>query len=324
MLLIAALSFQQLLTAQGVFVLSILAAICNAIFAPASSVVLLQIVPSNQLSLSQSRLRACRGIITLCASACSATLVLRWGIPTLIAINGISFLLSAFSEVFITAFPAAQPLARPSPVQIALALKEGFLYLLHAKTLRLLLLIFFLLNLSSAGFDGILFAWYTSKNFSLAQYGIFLGCQSAASLLGAVVFSVISIEWLNTRFALPLLLITQYLLYLAMLGATNIFLCAPLFFLFCFENVALEILLQMMVFERISPLHRGKILGILSALLALATGLSMVIYGAFSSIWNVQAVCMTGGILLIVPYLLLGYYSRTLGSTSKTPPTPNP
>ncbi len=323
MLLIAALSYQQVLTVEGVFALSLLAAICNAIFSPASSVVLLQIVPAARLSISQSRLRASRGIITLCASACSATLVLYWGIPTLIAINGLTFLLSAISEVFITAVPAAQKIAQPSLVQVAQALKEGVCYLSQEHALRLLVFIFFLLNLCSAGFDGVLFAWYTNKGFSFVQYGLFLGSQSAASLFGALIFSMIPVEHLKKKVPLILLLSAQYLLYLGALYATNLFLSIGLFFLFCFGSVALEILLQLMVFEVIAPIHRGTILGILSALLSLGTGLSMVVSGVCSSFWNVQAVCMVGGALLLIPYLLFGYCVLMLNASNQTPLAPH-
>lgn len=321
MLLIAALSYQQVLTVEGVFALSLLAAICNAIFSPASSVVLLQIVPAARLSISQSRLRASRGIITLCASASSAALVLYWGIPTLIAINGLSFLLSAISEAFITAVPAAQKIAQPSLAQVAQSLKEGICYLSQEHTLRLLVFIFFLLNLCSAGFDGILFAWYTNKGFSFVQYGVFLGSQSAASLFGALIFSMISVERLKKKVPLILLLSTQYLLYLGTLHTTNLFLSIGLFFVFCFGSVALEILLQLMVFETITPIHRGKILGILSALLSLGTGISMLVYGVCANIWNVQTVCMVGGALLLIPYLLFGYYALTLNTPKQTKPT---
>jgi len=84
-----------------IYTLLVFIAIQSAFFSPASSALIPQIVPEDELVSAGSLFQLTRSVQNVAGMAIGAFLYVQFGIVMLIVINAISFLFSAFSEMFI-------------------------------------------------------------------------------------------------------------------------------------------------------------------------------------------------------------------------------
>ena len=91
----------ELKVSMVIFV-ALISGICGAFFSPAASSLFPDLLPQDEVVRGQSIASGTDSLIRLVGSAASGTLIVLFGVPVLIFVNGVCYLISAFSELFIT------------------------------------------------------------------------------------------------------------------------------------------------------------------------------------------------------------------------------
>ena len=129
MLFLGWFAFRGTMAVWQVLAVSVLAAVCNIGFSPAASAAVSLLVPQNELMRANSMMSGARSLIGLIGNAVSGFLVAAFGVPLMIVLNGISFLVSALTEIFIAIPKTAHSAAAPTPCALLREFGEGFRYL---------------------------------------------------------------------------------------------------------------------------------------------------------------------------------------------------
>ena len=97
----SAIAFSGHLSITVILITAFIAALCGTFFSPAINTALIDVIPHDEMMRGQSMSGTISSIINLVGDAISGVFVVSLGVPLIIVINGISYLLSALTEVFI-------------------------------------------------------------------------------------------------------------------------------------------------------------------------------------------------------------------------------
>ena len=171
MLLVGALAFTDKLSVPIVLAAAFLASACSVFFSPAVSTLMLDIIPHDDMVRGQSVHSGINSFINLVGKALSGALVAFLGVPLIILINGISYLFSAVTEVFIHVPKTSQQGTKVTVSGIfrdfALAIREIF----GNRFLGLFVPCALILNLLAAGPMTLMLPFCLEKGFTVDMYG---------------------------------------------------------------------------------------------------------------------------------------------------------
>ncbi|XMB72023.1 MFS transporter [Mycoplasmatota bacterium WC30] len=202
-----------------IYVFLVFIAIQTAFFSPASSALLPQIVPSEELVSASSLFQLTRSLQTIAGLALGAFLYASYGIVILIIINAISFILSAISEMFIkydtavnqdrldkSAYKEEEPIIGNKLThyckRIYLDLKEATIYIFRdAKPIAAIVFIIVISLTMAEPYFSVGIPYIIKEYLTFANFGpdyILAGSESAVSI-GIIVMSVIVASYLGTK-----------------------------------------------------------------------------------------------------------------------------
>ncbi len=188
------LAWTDNLTLSLLFVGSACSTAGAAFFGPAVTAALPQIVPHESLDRANGLNRISQNVVNIAGYAAGGVLVAFLGIPVLMLVDGISFLLSALSESFIV-LPGADVREDEEPKvfwQTMLAdAKEGFLYLQRQPVLFSIMKLAMVLNFVTAPIF-VLFPKFVNDYLGMGSdvYGYLLSSQMAGALVGTLILSL--------------------------------------------------------------------------------------------------------------------------------------
>lgn len=276
------------------------AALCNVCFVPAAFSALSLIVPGRELMRAQSLIQGTASVIRLIGNAASGALVLWLGVPPMILLNGICFLLSALSELFIRIPKSGQQ--QPAGLRDLLAgFAEGFCYLGQLRGVVIAILAGAAVNLFCGGFSGVVYVWCLDKGMSLPQYGFFLGAESGAALAGALVLSAFPPPPSIRAHLFVLAYLVQTFFGITAMAAPGFLLSAALYGISAFFNSVTNMMLLPALLQIILPAYRGRAVALFSALSDGGMALSMLLYGLLADRFGVLAVAFGGALLALLP-----------------------
>ena len=119
------IAMSQHLEVWMVLATAFIAALCNAFFTPASMTVMTDLVMPKDLVRAQSLSGGMRSLVAMAGKGLSGAIIAFLGVPFVILLNGVSLLISAFTECFIDV-PRAPKTGMPINLKTLFAdLKEG-------------------------------------------------------------------------------------------------------------------------------------------------------------------------------------------------------
>ncbi len=101
MLAVGALAYRGALSVPVVLAAALLAALGSVFYSPATSTLMLDLIPRTDMVRGQSLHSGLQSLISLAGRAFSGTMVAFFGVPLIVVINGVSNLHSAFTELLI-------------------------------------------------------------------------------------------------------------------------------------------------------------------------------------------------------------------------------
>ncbi len=311
MLIVGALAFTDKLSVPIVLVAAFLASACSVFFNPAVSTLMLDIIPHDDMVRGQSVHSGINSFISLVGKALSGALVAFLGVPLIIVINGISYLFSAVTEVFIHVPKTVQQGAKVTVSGIfrdfGLAIREIF----GNRFLRLFVPCALILNLLGAGPMTLMLPFCLEKGFTVDMYGYLMSVETAASLICVSLLGIVKLKPKARYYMMAVGFLVSIPIYiLAYLSKQYIPVCI-LFFLGAFTNCMGNAVFNASLMLALPEENRGAILGFIGAASTGGCALSAVIFGVLCDIFPLYLVFVAGNVLTILPMLYLCLHRST-------------
>lgn len=311
MLIVGALAFTDKLSVPIVLAAAFLASACSVFFSPAVSTLMLDIIPHDDMVRGQSVHSGITSFINLVGKALSGALVAFLGVPLIIVINGISYLFSAATEMFVHVPKTPQQGTKVTVSGVirdfGLAIREIF----GSRFLRLFVPCALILNLLGAGPMTLMLPFCLEKGFTVDMYGYLMSVETAASLICVSLLGIIKLTPKARYYMMAAgFLISIPIYILAYLSRHYILMCVLLFlgaFTNCMGNAVFNASLMLALPEE----NRGAIIGFVSAASTGGCALSAVIFGVLGDVFPLYLVFVAGSLLTIPPMLYLGLHKNT-------------
>ena len=311
MLIVGALALTDKLSVPIVLAAAFLASACSVFFNPAVSTLMLDIIPHDDMVRGQSVHSGINSFISLVGKALSGALVAFLGVPLIIVINGISYLFSAATEMFIHVPKTPQQGTKVTVSGIfrdfGLAIREIF----GNRFLRLFVPCALILNLLGAGPMTLMLPFCLEKGFTVDMYGYLMSVETAASLICVSLLGIIKLKPKARYYMMAVGFLVSIPIYiLAYLSKQYIPVCI-LFFLGAFTNCMGNAVFNASLMLALPEENRGAILGFVSAASTGGCALSAVIFGVLGDIFPLYLVFVAGSLLTIPPMLYLCLHRST-------------
>ena len=311
MLIVGALAFTDKLSVPIVLAAAFLASACSVFFHPAVSTLMLDIIPHDDMVRGQSVHSGINSLINLVGKALSGALVAFLGVPLIIVINGISYLFSAATEVFIHVPKTVRQGEKVTVSGIlrdfGLAIREIF----GNRFLRLFVPCALILNLLGAGPMTLMLPFCLEKGFTVDMYGYLMSVETAASLICVSLLGIVKLKPKARYYMMASGFLVSIPIYiLAYLSKQFILMCV-LFFLGAFTNCMGNAVFNASLMLALPEENRGAILGFVSAASTGGCALSAVIFGVLCDVFPLYLVFVIGNVLTILPMLYLCLHKNT-------------
>lgn len=305
MLAVGGLAFADRLSVPVVLTAAFLASACAVFFNPAVSTLMIDIIPHDDMVRGQSVSSGVSTLLNLVGKALSGTLVAFFGVPLIIAINGVSYLFSAFTELFITVPKTKQQGERVTVKGVLKDFGIAVREIMHNRFLKLFVPCALILNLLGAGPMALMLPFVLEKGFTVDMYGYLMSVETAASLICVCLLGVIKLNPRHRYYALSIGFLSSGFFYIAAYLAENYAALCTLLFLGNFANTLGNSIFNASLMLALPEENRG---GILSFVMAASTGgsaLSAVLFGILCDIFPVYLVFTAGNVLTILPMMYL-------------------
>lgn len=301
---VGAAAILGLLEIWMVFLTGVILGTCAAFFDPAAGSMLPDIVPSESLQRANSLFAMLHSGIRILGNSAGGFFYVTLGAPLMFLANGISYLFSSVTEMFIRS---------PAPVagttehsKFMDDVRSGYRYVWQRPGLRVLMIVGAVLNFfASAAMILLLPLFQRTPELGPVKYGIFMAVSAAGSLTGLILVSVFRISPASRRVWFLGSLISFTFLYAlipllqnfpAMLGLT---LVAHVL------NAIVNILLQTVIQSTTARNMRGKVFSLLSMLLTGLMPVAMAVGGWLGEVFPIPYVIFTCMLCCGIPGLFL-------------------
>lgn len=305
MLFIGILAFREQLNTGIVLAAAFLASLCSVFFEPAVSTLMLDIIPRPEMVRGQSIQEGISTGIGMVGKAFSGTLVVLFGVPAMISFNGLSYLLSALTEIFITVPKrevqetrvTAGTVFQDFSAAVRSSLSDRFLRLFGPSSLCI--------NLLAAGPMMLRLPFVLEKGFSVETYGLLASVETAASLLAVLFLSMVKLKPKGRYMTMCGGFVSTVLFAISgYLTTERNLICTCLFFSGFACTLGNSIFNAEMMLA-LPQENRGGILGLIGAVSMGGGALSTLIFGFLCDLFPLTAVFTGGTLLSLIPMIHL-------------------
>ena len=309
MLVLGVLLYASRLTVPGVLLAALLASLCSVFFNPAVNTLVLDLIPRDDMVRGQSVFSAINALINLTGKAFSGVLVALLGVPLIVVLNGVSYLISAVTELFIRVPRTVQQGERVTVQSVLTDFGKAVKSIFTTRCLKLFVPFALILNLLGAGPGSLMLPFCMEKGFTTDMYGYLLSIEVAGSLLCVLVLGAIKFKP-KTRFIMMAVgfIGSQTLCVLAYFMA-DFLPMAALLFLSAMLNAAGNSIFNAALMLALPDENRGAILGFIEAASIGGCALSAVVYGFLGEVFPLYLVFAAGS-LISLPLALYLFFHR--------------
>lgn len=311
MLALGVLLYMSKLTIPGVLLAAFLASLCSVFFNPAVNTLMIDIIPHDDMVRGQSIFSASNALINMVGKAFSGVLVAFLGVPLIVVLNGVSYLISALTEMFIRVPRTVQQGEKVTVKGVLHDFGRAIKAIFADKFLKTFVPVLLLLNLLCAGPMTLMLPFCLGKGFTMEQYGLLMSIEMAASLVCVIILGVVKTTpkvryWLQA-IGFTASLICSILAYLS----TGFVTLSVFLFLSTGLNMVGNSILNAALMLALPDENRGAILGFIEAACVGGCALSAVIYGLLGDLFPLYLVFVAGTILTLVPMVFACFHRIT-------------
>lgn len=311
MLAIGALAFTDNLSVAAVLTAAFLASGCTVFFEPAVSTLMLDIIPHDDMVRGQSVQNGVRTFLNLVGKAFSGALVVLLGVPLVIVLNGISYLISAFTEMFITV-PKTKAQGEPVTVRGLLAdFRVAILEIIRNRFLRLFIPSALILNILGAGPSTLMLPFVLEKGFTVDMYGYLMFVQTAGSFICVIILGVIKFKNKTRYYLMASGFMASIPFAIAAYLSDHFWMLAVMMFICTFANMLGNGVFNASLMLALPEEKRGALLGLISAASTGGCALSAVVFGLLCDVFPMNLVFVSGSLLSILPMAYMCFHKNT-------------
>ena len=312
MLALGILAFADSLSVPVVLAAAFLASACSVFFSPAVSTLMLDIIPHDDMVRGQSVFSGVNSFINLVGKAVSGALVALLGVPLIVLLNGVSYMISAFTELFITvpktAHQGEKITLRGIFSDFGVAVREIF----RNRYLKLFIPSALILNLLGAGPSSLMLPFTLEKGFTVDMYGYLMSVETAASLLCVLLLGIVRLKPKARYWGMSGGFLASILFSVLTYLTRNYAVMCVMMFLGSFANALGNSIFNASLMLALPEENRGALLGFISAASTGGCALSAVIFGVLGDVFPLYLVFTVGCLLTIPPmaYMCLHKHAR--------------
>lgn len=312
MLALGVLAFADSLSVPVVLAAAFLASACSVFFSPAVNTLMLDIIPHDDMVRGQSVFSGVNSFINLVGKAISGALVAFLGVPLIVLLNGVSYLVSAFTELFITVPKTVHQGEKITLGGIFSDFRVAVREIFRNRYLKLFIPCALILNLLSAGSMTLMLPFTLEKGFTVDMYGYLMSVETAASLLCVCLLGVVRLKPKARYWGMSGGFLSATLFFILTYLTKNFTVMCVSMFLASFANAMGNSVFNASMMLALPEENRGAILGFISAASTGGCALSSVIFGVLGDVFPLYLVFTAGCLLSVLPmaYMCLHKHAR--------------
>lgn len=311
MLGVSILAWTNALSVPVVLMAAFVAAFGSVFYSPAISTLMLDIIPRDELVRGQSVHSGIVTLINLIGTGFSGAMVALLGVPLIVAINGLSNLYAACTELFVSV-PRTVQQGMPVTVRgIAQDMRRAVKTIFSDDFLRLFIPSALIINLLGAGPAMLALPFCMEKGYSVDMYGYLMAIVTAGSLLGVVVLGIVKLLP-KSRFRMLALSFTSSMIFYILAYLSPQFL--PLCILACLASMTNAVgnaIFNATMMLALPEENRSAILGFIQSASCGGTALSAVLFGLAGEVFPLSATFAVGSLVTLVPIVYLCFHRKT-------------
>lgn len=311
MLGVSILAWTNALSVPVVLLAAFVAAFGSVFYSPAISTLMLDIIPRDELVRGQSVHSGLVTLINLIGTGFSGAMVALLGVPLIVAINGLSNLYAACTELFVSV-PRTVQQGMPVTVRgIAQDMHRAVKTIFSDDFLRLFIPSALIINLLGSGPAMLALPFCMEKGYSVDMYGYLMAIVTAGSLLGVVALGIVKLSP-KARFRMLALSFTSSMIFYVLAYLSPQFL--PLCILACLASMTNAIgnaIFNATMMLALPEENRSAILGFIQAASCGGTALSAVLFGLAGEVFPLSATFAAGSLVTLVPIVYLCFHRKT-------------
>ncbi len=316
-----------ILIAVWLFSITILASTVNSFFGPAISASIPDLVPEEKLSAANSMSQFAEQVSLFLGQGIGSTLFKILGAPLVVLIDGISYLFSAISELFIKipqVFPEKEKDLKGQYQSFKNDLWEGIVYIKENTGLKMLLFVSIFINFFTMPVI-VLLPFYVDNflKVSVDWYSFFLASHGIGILFGYISVGIFNLHGkLRSKMFIIFTIIES-----GGYGILGLVTSAPLavFLAFIggmFNGFIMVTIITILQLSTPSTI-RGRVFGVLTTISGSIAPLGMLIGGVAGDLTgqNIPLIYMICGVIMTVLSILIsfsGHYRKFLAFEPKT------
>lgn len=312
MLALGVLAFADSLSVPVVLTAAFLASACSVFFSPAVNTLMLDIIPHDDMVRGQSVFSGVNSFINLVGKAISGALVAFLGVPLIVLLNGVSYLVSAFTELFITVPKTVHQGEKITLGGIFSDFRVAVREIFRNRYLKLFIPCALILNLLGAGSMTLMLPFTLEKGFTVDMYGYLMSVETAASLLCVCLLGVVRLKPKARYWGMSGGFLSATLFFILTYLTKNFTVMCVCMFLASFANAMGNSVFNASMMLALPEENRGAILGFISAASTGGCALSSVIFGVLGDVFPLYLVFTAGCLLSVLPmaYMCLHKHAR--------------
>lgn len=295
-----------------VFTAGIIMNACAAFFNPAVSSSLPDIVPKSKITKANSTYQMIFTGTNIIGNSAGGFVYQILGAPFMFLFNGISYLFSAFTEIFIKIPKVVKPIEK---VSFFTDMKEGYVFVWRFKALRMFAFIASVINFfANMGIVLVLPFFQKFPELGPIKYGIAMAFLTGGMFLGMLFISLVNIPN-NKRqqvFLISNFLMTACWIAFPYMGFIIMnALCVIIGFANSIANVMIGSTVQLVVPQNM----RGKVFALLSTISSGLTPIAFALGGILAEFISIKLLISMSFIMIVVftsPLLLMNRLKRFL------------
>lgn len=309
--LVAAAAFADIIQIWMVFAAGIILGICAAFFNPAVSSVIPDVVPSSKVMQANSAFSMIYSGTNILGNPIGGMVYQLLGAPVMFLFNGVSYIFSAFTELFIKV-PKTQK--EVQQLHFFEDMLQGFKFMWRFKGLRNLIMIAGLLNFfANTAFVLLMPFFQMTEGLGPGKYGVAIAIFTGGSFAGMLITSYVNIKPQH-RYIIFLLtgLISSVFFTLSPLS-NNLFIITTFLFIAGLLNAILNVLFQTTMQLAVPQDMRGKVFSFMGTLIMGLTPIGMALGGIaaeFIPARYVISLCFAVTLFCFIPFIFMPSFKR--------------
>ena len=304
-LLVGYMALKSELNVTMVVIVALVSGVCGAFFSPAASSLFPDLLPNDEVVRGQSIASGTDSMIRLAGSAASGSLIVMFGVPILILLNGATYFLSAFSELFITPITTKNQNTKIDVKTIISDMKAGAKFAFTSAGLSTMMIAVLIINLLASGFNTLMVAYVLSQGMDMIQYGMIAGATSFGGLVGMMIISLIKIKDEKRYLVSMSTFIMSSVFIVIGLVLGNYYQLIIFFFIAQLTNAIGNALFNAAFILYTPQEKRGILVGFISSAAIFGSATSALIYGFLGEFIPLKLLGIFGNILAMVPFVAI-------------------